>query len=84
MDLTTERGMRTYLVQTRFPNCKNVVQLTGGSSAFVYRVATGDAGTPSVVAKHAEGYASGLTSWKLDQDRMVQCPYLSYQPKGTN
>ena len=76
MDLTTEEGMYTYLAQSRFPSCKNVNRLTGGSSAFVYRVETGDADIPSVVAKHAEGYASGLTSWKLDQDRMVQLPDL--------
>lgn len=63
--------MLAYLKQKHYPNCFGVEELPGGFGGFVYRATTGNPEVPSVVVKHAEGYAARAPQWKLDQNRMV-------------
>ena len=71
-DLTTEDGMLAYLQQTRFPKCSNIQQLTGGTGGFTYRIDTNEPDRPTIVVKHAQGYAAKAPEWKLDPNRMVR------------
>lgn len=71
-DLTTADGMLAYLQQNHFPKCANIQQLAGGHGGFTYRVDTNEAERPTIVAKHAEGYAALAPEWKLDVNRMVR------------
>jgi hypothetical protein len=71
-DLTTEDGMLAYLQQNHYPQCSQTKALTGGSGGFVYRVTTNDVSNPTVVVKHAQGYAARAPQWKLDTNRMVR------------
>lgn len=70
-DLTTEAGTLAYIKDNHFPQCPQVKTLDGGHGGFVYRVVTNDPSVPTVVIKHAQGYAAKAPEWKLDTNRMV-------------
>ena len=63
--------MLEYLREKYYPQCSTASALSGGSGGFVYRAGTNDVEAPSVVVKHAEGYAARAPQWKLDTNRMV-------------
>ena len=73
-ELITSEGIKAYLKERKFsfcPQVKTVERLPEGHGGFVYRVQTSKADAPSVIVKHAEGYAARAPSWKLDTSRMV-------------
>lgn len=78
LDLTTEHGMLAYLQSGRYPACtnaSNVKRLPEGFGGFVYRAyiesSEKENVVPTVIVKHAEGYAARSPQWKMDQNRMV-------------
>lgn len=72
-DLTTEAGILDYLRQGPFPTSQGVTRLTGGFSAFVYRVQTGElqSGASSFVVKHVTSHAAKVPQLQLAQYRLV-------------
>lgn len=78
-DLTSESGLIQYLRAGPFKGSHHAVRLSGGFSAFVYRVQTEplDDGTTSIIVKHVQKYAAGLPTLQLAQSRLVRMPLLS-------
>lgn len=87
-DLTNASGFRDFLLDRTIlvngpyspsSDTNSVRRLTGGSSAFAYRIQLEtplQTGETSVVAKHVQGHASSSSAggkWALGQDRLV-CP----------
>jgi hypothetical protein len=81
-DLSTEEGLRSYLVGTPFA-ASSVVQISGGSSCYTFRatldVSYEDKGSglvaQSVIIKHAREYSSGFKDISLKVERMVNNLY---------
>ena len=74
-DLTTEEGILSYLHRGIYAPSKNATKaerLPEGFGGFVYRVHLQGSEPPTIIVKHAEGYASRAPQWKLDTSRMVR------------
>lgn len=72
--LTTPEGIKVYLQEHYshfFSHITTVERLPEGFSGFVFRVHHSGAETPTVIVKHAEGYAARAPSWPLHPSRMV-------------
>lgn len=73
-DLTSEDGIVEYLKSGIYTDAQHPVkaaELEGGSGGFVYRVELENSDQPTIIVKHAEGYAARAQQWKLDTNRMV-------------
>jgi thiamine kinase-like enzyme len=67
-DLTTVDGLRQHLI-TKGHNPESIINLTGGTANYVYRVSY-DSGARTVVFKHAAQYLSSNKDFAFDSARL--------------